>query len=364
MTMKYLSLIILLFITIGTSRAQKILKYTRNLYGVARDTGPTLWVSDRPVTNREYLTYVLWMMNTYGQDYPLTVVETLPYIFASEEDGFSERVAFAEKPLEIYTKGTPDIVGLYFLNVTYLDYPVVGLTWYQASRFNKWLADRYNEYTLIKSGYLDFNPEQIDAECFVTEAFLVKQYDGYTEKTNDLKWCDGILIPSFRLPTFNELDELKTLMTLNAALKSYPNGLPAFLTKWANLYIETNDTCMILHRDIYNPDNILVVRKPKKSINPSEIELTELTSGTDIPYSYDYRHEWLDRGLKVEPIDNYRNIEFEFPTKDSLGLMPFIIIGEYDSGTPMVLEHFKKIDPKHIPSEGFTIFRTVLNFGK
>jgi hypothetical protein len=362
--MKHVSLIALVVLASFTLSAQKILKYTSNVYGMERENEPKLWFSDRPVTNREYLTYILWTMNTYGRDFPLTVTEILPLIYSVEEEGFDEQVAFAERPMDYYKAHSPEIIGHYFLNGRYLDYPVLGLSWYQAVKFNKWLADRYNEYTLIKAGYLDFNPEQSDAECFVTEAYLAHQYEGYEKKPNTVKWCDGLLIPSFRLPTYDEIEEMKEHISVSTALKAYPKSLPVFLKKWTELYIETNDTCMILNNDIYDPDNAIILPFPKSQPNLAEIDCTELTSGAGIEYSYDYRYEWSDRGLKIQPLDSYLDVEFQFPEKDSLGQMPYIIIGEYDSGAPMTLEHFKTIDPKTNPSLETVIFRYVLSFGK
>ena len=339
--MKYV--FVFLFILSGSLiNAQKTLKYTTNVVSVEQGNTPGLYISDRPITNREYLTYLLWTINTY-QNYQSAVVEALPGIQETEMSSFFDAFVFSENPLKFYSEHAPDVVKNYFFNPRYIDYPVVGLTWLQASLFCKWLSDRYNEFVLIKKGYLQFSPDQIDENCFVTEAFLYGQYEGYAKKENTIRWSDGILIPAFRLPIESEVEEAKEDYEIKSDIRPYIPGINPFLKGWSDLYIEINDTALLLFERQYERENPSVFLQNENEYDLQTLTGDELTFGDQDQNNYDYRYVLISKGFHFMAPDHYRDIEFCFNEKDSLGQMPFIIMDEYDSGTPMSIEHYKSL---------------------
>jgi gliding motility-associated lipoprotein GldJ len=102
---------------------------------------------------------------------------------------------------------------------------VVGVSWVQATEYCKWRTNRVNERLLIEAGVIAWDPDQKNENNFNTEAYLAGQYDGLpvsekskkglfkkkkkktevltTDSTSSrrIKWEDGILLPSYRLPT-------------------------------------------------------------------------------------------------------------------------------------------------------------------
>ena len=100
---------------------------------------------------------------------------------------------------------------------SYRDYPVVGVSWLQASDYCKWRTDRANEYILIREGILDYNIYQRDENTFNTEAYLAGQYEERVKSNLDdlnpdnregrklgkriVRLEDGILLHRYRLPT-------------------------------------------------------------------------------------------------------------------------------------------------------------------
>ena len=69
-------------------------------------------------------------------------------------------------------------VQYYFRHPSYNDYPVVGVSWLQASDYCAWRTDRVNEGILIREGILKPDPNQLEKENFNTEAYLAGQYEG------------------------------------------------------------------------------------------------------------------------------------------------------------------------------------------
>jgi len=107
-------------------------------------------------------------------------------------------------------------VEYYFRHPAYKNYPVVGVSWLQATDFAAWRTDRVNEMILDREKihpYKDFKMK--DEENFNTKAYLADQYNPATRKKlkgmprdyrtkkgrRDVGTKDGILLPEYRLPT-------------------------------------------------------------------------------------------------------------------------------------------------------------------
>jgi gliding motility-associated lipoprotein GldJ len=102
-------------------------------------------------------------------------------------------------------------VQYYFRHPSYNNYPVVGVSWVKANDFCLWRTDRVNEQLLIDFGELKADPNQSNEKNFNTEAYLAGQYEGVVnqlrtsldpnQKERRTNFEDGVLLPSYRLPT-------------------------------------------------------------------------------------------------------------------------------------------------------------------
>jgi gliding motility-associated lipoprotein GldJ len=130
---------------------------------------------------------------------------------------------------EVYKKALPDtlvwrdklgynepFVNGYLRHPAYKNYPVVGISWQQATDYCAWRTDRVNERILIDNGILREDMEQMDDNVFTTEGYRQGLYEGIVrknpknltnenygsgEKTRTVRTEDGLLLPSYRLPT-------------------------------------------------------------------------------------------------------------------------------------------------------------------
>ena len=160
-------------------------------------TVPSFLMDTHEISNVDYLEYIYWLNRVYGQNYPMAVVNALPDTLV-----WRGRLTYNEPMIEIY-----------FRHPAYADYPVVGVTWVQANDYCSWRTDRVNELMLINAGVLDWDPSQQDEENFNTDAYLAGQYVGNVkngkkdlskqngEGIRNVNFSDGILLPSYRLPT-------------------------------------------------------------------------------------------------------------------------------------------------------------------
>lgn len=163
-----------------------------------RVTVSSFYIDETEVTNQDYRDYLTHLRNIYGDDFPEVVKAAHP-----DENVWREKLSYNDRLVENYLR-----------HPLFNDYPVVGVSWLQATNFCAWRTDRVNEWILIQDGY--FYPHQEDqsgSNVFTTDAYLADQYEGAVkESLEDLsprnagaprkvKMEDGILLPKFRLPT-------------------------------------------------------------------------------------------------------------------------------------------------------------------
>lgn len=169
----------------------------------ARVTVSSFYIDQTEVTNFHWTEYMYWIRRAYEQ-YPMVYKNSLPDTLAWRSPmGFNEK-----------------FVDYYLRHPAYRDYPVVGVSWLQASDFCKWRTDRVNEYILIREGVLGWDVNAVDEATFNTDAYLAGQFEQDEElggrKLTDtdpsnadgkklgeriVRMEDGILLPRYRLPT-------------------------------------------------------------------------------------------------------------------------------------------------------------------
>lgn len=167
----------------------------------ARVTVSSFYMDQTEVTNFHWLEYMYWVSRAYNETYPMVYKNALPDTLV-----WRSKLGFNEKYVDYYLR-----------HPAYRDYPVVGVSWLQASDYCKWRTDRVNEYILIREGILAFNVDQRDENTFNTDAYYAGQYEeGLVKNITDLdpshvngkklgerivRMEDGILLPRYRLPT-------------------------------------------------------------------------------------------------------------------------------------------------------------------
>ena len=121
----------------------------------------SFYMDETEVTNKMYLEYLDWIARIYPRDdpnfkaiYEGAVPDTLVW---------RNRLGYSEMMVENYLR-----------HPAYAEYPVVGVSWIQATEFAKWRTDRVNELGLQEAGYLTRGTEY-DATSdanFTTETYV------------------------------------------------------------------------------------------------------------------------------------------------------------------------------------------------
>ena len=176
----------------------------------------SFYMDEAEVTNIEYLLYLQYLEkvfppsdDTYRKIYQAALPDTLVW---------RNTLGYNELLTENYLR-----------HPAYAEYPVVGVSWRQATEYCKWRTDRVNEKILIEKGVLHtlFDLDSLEVEGanrFDTETYLtnpnllfdggstiyykgIKDFSKKEKPSNGtftgrhVKTSDGILVQQFRLPT-------------------------------------------------------------------------------------------------------------------------------------------------------------------
>ena len=95
----------------------------------------SFYMDETEISNYHWCEYMYWTHRTFT-DFPMVYKKSLPDTLS-----WREKLGFNEKYVEYYLR-----------HPAYRDYPVVGVSWQQASEFCKWRTDRVNEFILIREG--------------------------------------------------------------------------------------------------------------------------------------------------------------------------------------------------------------------
>ena len=161
-----------------------------------RVTVSSFYMDETEVSNFHYIEYLHWTGRVFA-DYPEVYIKALP-----DTNAWRRKLAYNE-PLVLY----------YFRHPSYRDYPVVGVSWVQATAYAAWRTDRVNEMIMIREGITDVTDltAQVADNNFNTDAYLNGQYEPVTKNelkdlapegtTRKVRMEDGIFLPDYRLPT-------------------------------------------------------------------------------------------------------------------------------------------------------------------
>ena len=157
------------------------------------------YMDECEVSNIDYLEYLNWLKIVFVDgDRPFKGVyeRALP-----DEYSWRTPLAYME-----------DQVQYYFRSPAYRYYPVVGVSWIQATQYAEWRSDRVNEKILADLRYVEWNSKPSPEGHFTTDAYL--NYDSYESQSDrrlqyitnpneyrNVMMEDGILLPKYRLPT-------------------------------------------------------------------------------------------------------------------------------------------------------------------
>ena len=161
-----------------------------------RVTVASFYIDECEISNANYREWLHWVNKVYSE-YPDQYKAALPDTLV-----WRRPLAYNEPYVENYLR-----------HPAYADYPVVGVSWRQATNYCKWRTDRVNEMILVDMGILEMNVNDQQGENnFDTEAYLYGQYEGIAGKkpmqdlsnegeSRRVRVDDGILLPKYRLPT-------------------------------------------------------------------------------------------------------------------------------------------------------------------
>jgi len=150
-----------------------------------RVTVASFYMDETEISNQDYREFVHWLTRVYPGDRE-KINSSLP-----DTSLWRSELAYNEP-----------YVNNYFRHPAYSDYPVVGVNWEQANAYCSWRTDRVNEQILVQRGILQHDVSQSGQNVFTTDAYLAGLYQGTSgDDAQQVKREDGILLPSYRLPT-------------------------------------------------------------------------------------------------------------------------------------------------------------------
>ena len=158
-----------------------------------RVTVASFYMDETEVSNQDYREFTHWLNRVYPGN--------IAKINSALPDTTLWRSALAYN--EPYVEN-------YFRHPAYSDYPVVGVTWEQATAYCTWRTDRVNEQILVERGIIAHDNTQSGQNVYTSKTYLTGLYQGTDGEdplenpdgsTKRIRWEDGIMLPSYRLPT-------------------------------------------------------------------------------------------------------------------------------------------------------------------
>ena len=158
-----------------------------------RVTVASFYMDETEVSNQDYREFTHWLNRVYPGN-KAKINSALP-----DTTLWRSALAYNEPYVENY-----------YRHPAFSDYPVVGVTWEQATAYCNWRTDRVNEQILVDRGIIAHDNTQTGQNVYTSKTYLTGLYQG-TEgekplenpdgSTKRIRWEDGIMLPSYRLPT-------------------------------------------------------------------------------------------------------------------------------------------------------------------
>ena len=171
----------------------------------------SFYMDETEVTNLMYLEYLDWIKSVFppeNENYRKIYEGALPDTLV-----WRNRLGFNEV-----------MTNNYLRHPAYADYPVVGVSWVQATEFSNWRTDRVNELILEQEGFTTRGAKTNveEGQAFNTQTYLNapsltyggndsitrggKRSEALMKRNEDstnlyVQRKDGLLLPSYRLPT-------------------------------------------------------------------------------------------------------------------------------------------------------------------
>jgi len=158
-----------------------------------RVTVASFYMDETEVSNQDYREFTHWLSRVYPGN-KAKINSALP-----DTTLWRSALAYNEPYVENY-----------YRHPAFSDYPVVGVTWEQATAYCTWRTDRVNEQILVDRGIMAHDNTQTGQNVYTSKTYLTGLYQGTDgEKplenpdgtTKRIRWEDGIMLPSYRLPT-------------------------------------------------------------------------------------------------------------------------------------------------------------------
>ena len=374
--MKFFYLVLLLHITFGF-KAQDDLFYKGSQISYAKVDNEFIAISQRPVTNREYIIYLMWLRNAfvYEPKYCNNFYYSVPGL---NVDSIIEYVDTKYKGKDFRYVNMTEVIDYskpfvreYMFNPKYLDYPVVGVSWQNANNYGKWLSDRFNEVTMIKKNLMDHNPYATMCDYFDTGFYILGLWQGQLKiklpsfdeasSIKDFEWNEHVFVPAFRLPSKNEVMQSNIGSTINE-FKPYTFSKKHFLNEWNKQFFhKLNDTSYILTSfntcNDYSRDTISCTK-----LRPVEIT-SEMFLDIDKTVNKNILGIYFQNGQDQYTKEYYKEYWYNAPEQcEPKALNPCIIIDEDKDHNPIFMTEYENIFPPDYIN--FRCFRLVCSMGK
>lgn len=203
-------LLLTLFVLLGCNTSKNSLFITdsgeilklRNPPGTIQ-IGENLFVDKMEIPNISYREYLYWIVRIYGEE-STTYQKALPdtMVWDSKDEQY--------------------FIEAYFRHPYYNPFPIVGLSYSQATSFCSWRADRVYESILFKKKIISSEITQDSTNYFSISRYLSGGYGDFLPNKN-------IPYPEYRLPT---VEEWEFLASGGLDIEQYPHGYDELSKSW------------------------------------------------------------------------------------------------------------------------------------